>query len=1015
MKYKVLEFKDWSLRAELAALLVAASVVPLCISGYLDIRETREQLITGKQNELAARAEQIVSEFDSIHGAYQRAIDSVARLPDVVAYCDNPAAVPRETSEHLLRVLAAYPASDPYLRGAGIITTDGRMALATDKQLMGTDLSSRASIKSALAGKSVISGIYVSGESTGSQPSVSYIAPVHNGQGDITCAVGLWVHADAFWKELRAANNLAGPGSYAVIFDASGVRIGYTTEQEHVFHPGGPVEPAKRAELLAENRFGPKTAALVDDVRPFPEQFMRARAPTMDPSVFSGLSPVNKLVNYGVGRRLKSVPWTVFYMAPESELEQQITAATSQRALFALGIIVLAGLLGMLLSRGILRSVRVLTQATTALAGGDRSVRVEVGAKDELGQLAGSFNSMAAHIQAQATELQAANTDLEQRVQARTLESTETTQRLADEVGRYKVSEARQLAHLERLKQLDQIATAIGERQDLQSIYQVAIGSVEASMNLDFACICSHDAASQMLTLVHMGQRSHTLSERLGLMEETRIAIDENGLARCVRGQLVYEPDITTSAFPFPSRMAQGGLRSMVLAPLSFEGRVFGLLVAARGPADAFSSGDCEFLRQLSSHVALAAHQAQLYDTLRKAYDDLHRSQQAALQQERLSALGQMASGIAHDINNAISPVALYTETLLEREPGLSERARSYLEIISRAIDDVAATVSRMREFSRQREAQVLLLPLDLNAMVRQVIDLTHARWSDMAQERGVAIELRSELAPGLPKVMGIESEIREALTNLVFNAVDAMPQGGTLKLRTFVAGPGPTGPGGRQRVVLEVGDTGQGMSEETRRRCFEPFFTTKGERGTGLGLAMVYGMAQRHDATITLESAPGAGTVARLEFTLPEAAPALLLPAKPADVGPGAPMRLLIIDDDPILLRSLCDSLRVDGHDVTGASGGEAGIGAFRASLDAGPSYDAVFTDLGMPRVGGREVAAAVKKLSPATPVILLTGWGQRLADTGEAPADIDVVLSKPARIRELREALARVRKGTP
>ena len=131
---------------------------------------------------------------------------------------------------------------------------------------------------------------------------------------------------------------------------------------------------------------------------------------------------------------------------------------------------------------------------------------------------------------------------------------------------------------------------------------------------------------------------------------------------------------------------------------------MFGVLIVARREAAGFSSGDCEFLRQLSEHVALAANQAQLYDALQQAYDDLRQTQQTVMQQERLRALGQMASGIAHDINNAISPVALYTESLLEHETGFSERARKQLEIIQRAIDDVAQTVARMREFYRQRE-----------------------------------------------------------------------------------------------------------------------------------------------------------------------------------------------------------------------------------------------------------------------------------------------------------------------
>src|SRR5205814_6160787 len=211
-----------------------------------------------------------------------------------------------------------------------------------------------------------------------------------------------------------------------------------------------------------------------------------------------------------------------------------------------------------------------------------------------------------------------------------------------------------------------------------------------------------------------------------------------NGLARCVAGELVYEPDTREITFPFPQRFAQAGVHALVVAPLLVESRVFGVLVAARREADSFSSADCEFLRQLSEHVALAAHQAQLYGELQRAYDDLRQSQQAIMQQERLRALGEMASGIAHDINNAISPAALYTEALLEREPGLSDRAREYLATIQNAIEDVAQTVSGMREFYRRREPEPALAPVQLNGVVQRVIDLTRALWSDIPQERGI-------------------------------------------------------------------------------------------------------------------------------------------------------------------------------------------------------------------------------------------------------------------------------------
>ena len=221
------------------------------------------------------------------------------------------------------------------------------------------------------------------------------------------------------------------------------------------------------------------------------------------------------------------------------------------------------------------------------------------------------------------------------------------------------------------------------------------------------------------------------------------------------------------------------------------------------------------------------------------------------MQQERLRALGQMASGIAHDINNAISPMSLYTEAVLEHETGLSERGRKQLEIVQRAVDDVAQTVARMGEFYRSREPEVSLEPVDLNLLLEHVADLTRVRWSDMAQQRGAVIEMRLQQDAALPRIAAVQSQIRDALVNLVFNAVDAMPSGGTLTIRTRTAIRAQG-----NWAVLEIVDNDVGMDEETRRRCLEPFFSTKGTRGTGLGLPMVYGVVQRHGAQIEIEAA---------------------------------------------------------------------------------------------------------------------------------------------------------------
>ncbi len=571
-----------------------------------------------------------------------------------------------------------------------------------------------------------------------------------------------------------------------------------------------------------------------------------------------------------------------------------------------------------------------------------------------------------------------------------------------------KQAEARLQAQLSRLELLSRITRAISERQDLPSIFQVIIRSLEDNLPIDFGCVCLYDPAAKVLTVTSVGVRSGVLAMELALTEQARVPIDQNGLSHCVRGQLVYEPDIIQVPFPFPQRLASGGLRSLVAAPLLVDGKVFGVLLAARRLAHSFNSADCEFLRQLSEQVALAAHQAQLYGTLQQAYDELRETQHTVMQQERLRALGQMASGIAHDINNAISPIALYTQSLLEREPNLSARARDYLVTIQGAIEDVAQTVAGMREFYRPREPQLTLAPVQLNHTISQVINLTRARWSDIPQERGIVIRLETDLPPDLPGIMAVENEIRDALTNLILNAVDAMPAGGVLTIRTrAISLPAPQNEQEpATHVCLEVCDTGVGMDEETRRRCLEPFFTTKGERGTGLGLAMVYGMVQRHTSEMEIESKPGAGTTIRLIFAVatPVTASAVWLPAQ----APSRPLRVLIVDDDPLIIKSLRDTLESDGHKVTTADGGQAGINAFAASRQRGELFDVVVTDLGMPHVDGRSVAAAVKAASSATPVILLTGWGQRLLAEHDTPPHVDRILSKPPKLQELRAALA-------
>jgi signal transduction histidine kinase len=396
---------------------------------------------------------------------------------------------------------------------------------------------------------------------------------------------------------------------------------------------------------------------------------------------------------------------------------------------------------------------------------------------------------------------------------------------------------------------------------------------------------------------------------------------------------------------------------------------------------------------------------------LHQALMDLKAAQQFVVQQERLRALGQMAGGIAHDFNNALSPIMGYSELLL-MVPGIlddKEKVTQYLHIINTGAKDAAKIVSRLREFYRQREEGEALLPVNINNLINQAVSLTQPKWKDQAQASGVTVTIQTDLGD-VPTIPGNEAELRETLTNLIFNAVDAMPGGGVITIRTrsdFGLGisEGDASPKSEirnpQSVVIEVSDTGAGMSEEVRRRCLEPFFTTKGERGTGLGLAMVYGIIRRHKGTIDIQSEPGKGTTFSLCLPLDQGEAVGV--REQAMKAPSRPLRVLAVDDEPPVLEIISQYLAMYGHTVETATNGRTALKKFQAA-----AFDVVITDRAMPRMSGDQLAAAIKRASPQTPVIMLTGFGEFMNAAGERPEGVDLIVSKPVTIDSLLEALA-------
>jgi CheY-like chemotaxis protein len=303
-----------------------------------------------------------------------------------------------------------------------------------------------------------------------------------------------------------------------------------------------------------------------------------------------------------------------------------------------------------------------------------------------------------------------------------------------------------------------------------------------------------------------------------------------------------------------------------------------------------------------------------------------------------------------------------------------------------------------------------------LNQIAQEAIQSTQPHWRDAIRSQGIKLELTIDFDPDLPRIMGKGGELREAVAHLIVNAIQAMPRGGLLTLRTLVH-PAQTARAGEtpgQNAILETIDTGVGMDAETRKRCLEPFFSTKSHQGAkGLGLSHVFGIMQRHGGALEIESEPGKGTLMRLIFPATQTA-AVEPPVFSTDDAKPVSLKVLCIDDQQSILDVLKIILQSAGHKVETALEGHAGLDAFRAARSLKDPFAAVITDLGMPGMDGRQVAKIIKQES-STPVIMLTGWGDIMQAEGNHPEHIDAIISKPPGANQLLEILRKVAAKTP
>ena len=388
---------------------------------------------------------------------------------------------------------------------------------------------------------------------------------------------------------------------------------------------------------------------------------------------------------------------------------------------------------------------------------------------------------------------------------------------------------------------------------------------------------------------------------------------------------------------------------------------------------------------------ALTQRTTELEDALSK----LKSSQDQIVQHERLRAFQEMAGGIAHDFNNVLMCVVGYTELLI-KSPALldnKEKSLQLLQTINTAGHDAAKIVARLKEFYRPREQSEVFAAVDLNILVKTVVHLTEPKWKTQALERGCKIKIRLELNK-VPPISGNAAELREAVINLVFNATDALPDGGTITIRTYQTG---------TSVALEVIDSGTGMSEEVKQKCMEPFFSTKGDAGTGLGLPMVFGIIKRHEGEIEIESVIGQGTTFRV--TLPSQAEGKQMEDILISKGIRS-LNVLVVDDDPITRDVLAQYLLADGHHVVMASDGAEAMACAARQL-----MELVILDHAMPGMTGLQLATSLKELYSDLPILMVTGFAvSQVLSKGELPKGVDHIIEKPVSQSALSEAVEKL-----
>jgi len=534
----------------------------------------------------------------------------------------------------------------------------------------------------------------------------------------------------------------------------------------------------------------------------------------------------------------------------------------------------------------------------------------------------------------------------------------------------------------EQFEALLTVSRAVANTLDLNTVLSTIAKQIRQVIPTDECTVFVYDERQKLLVPAVCDAQSYVaemLAVRLKLGEGITGTVALTG-----RGEIVNDAEGDPRSLTVPGTPPEQS--ALMCVPMMSREHVVGVITLSRLGTAGFRENELELATLFAGQCSAAIANARLYESMKVAYEELRATQVQLVQSAKLNALGEMAGGVAHDFNNILAAILGRTQLLLQSvsDPDI----RRQLGVVEQAALDGAQTVRRVQEFTRVRQDE-RFETLDVNRVLYGVVELTRPAWEASAKRRGIVVSMHLDLQ-AKQTIAGAASELREVFTNMVLNAVDAMPVGGELSIGSADE---------KDAVRVEVRDTGVGMDADTRARVFDPFFTTKEVKGTGLGLSVAYGIVNRHRGRIDVQSSPGSGTIFTLTFPVG---------AVPAEVGPPidgpAPtaLNVLVADDEESVLSVLAEMLRGMGHHVTAALGGPAALEALRVDI-----HDVVFTDLGMPEVNGWDVAATVKARRPECAVVLVSGWGFQLEEEHAASRGVDRVLGKPFSFGDVEDVL--------